>query len=91
MQNVEKIQLKDGHYEIPLPFKNNVGVVPNKKLQALARIGWLTKKLEKDHRLCDDYKVFMKELVAKGYACKVPAIRMNPKEVDAWYRPHHGV
>ena len=91
MQKVEKIQLKDGHYEIPLPFKNNVALVPNNKSQALARIGWLKKKLEKDHRLCGDYKVFMRELVAKGYARKVPAIQMNPKDADAWYIPHHGV
>lgn len=62
MQSAEKIQFKDGHYEIPLPFKNDHVLVPNNKHQALARIGWSKKRLEKDHRLCDDYKVFMRDV-----------------------------
>ena len=31
MQNAEKIYLKDGHNKIPLPFKNDVVLVPKSK------------------------------------------------------------
>ena len=66
MQNAEKIQLMDAHYKIPLPFKNGVVLVPKSKSQALVQIGWLKKRLENDPKLCDDYKVFMRELVAES-------------------------
>lgn len=57
MQNAEKIKFKDGHLEIP---------------QALAWNDWMKKKLMKDPQLRKDYEVFMRELVAIGYALKVP-------------------
>ena len=66
MQNAEKIQRMDAHYKIPLPFKNGVVLVPKSKSQALVQIGWLKKRLENDPKLCDDYKVFMRELVAES-------------------------
>ena len=66
MLNAEKIQLMDAHYKIPLPFKNGVVLVPKSKSQALVQIGWLKKRLENDPKLCDDYKVFMRELIAES-------------------------
>ena len=72
MQNAKKIQLNDGHYQIPLQFKDHVVAVPNNKQQALSRITWLKKRLENDPKFHDDYSAFMKELVDKGYARKVP-------------------
>ena len=91
MQNAEKIQFKFGPYEIPLPFKNPEALVPNNKSQALARVGWLKKRLEKDSKLSDDYRAFMSDLLAKGYARKVPPVQASPDEGKAWYKPHHGV
>ena len=91
MQNAKKIQLNDGHYQIPLPFKDHVVSVPNNKQQALSRITWLKKRLENDPKFHDDYSAFMKELVDKGYARKVPLDQKNDKSLDAWYIPHHGI
>ena len=91
MQNAEKIQFKFGHYEIPLPFKNPEALVPNNKSQALSRVGWLKKRLEKDSKLSDDYRAFMSDLLAKGYARKVPPVQASPDDGKAWYIPHHGV
>ena len=91
MQNAEKIQFKFGHYEIPLPFKNPEALVPNNKSQALTRVGWLKKRLEKDSKLSDDYRTFMSDLLAKGYARKVPPVQTSPDVGKAWYIPHHGV
>ncbi|XP_068734645.1 uncharacterized protein [Montipora capricornis] len=91
MENAEKIQFKEGHYEIPLPFKNHASLIPNNKSHALVRVEWLKRKLERDPKLCDDYQVVMKELLDKGYARKVPPDQLNPVEGSAWYIPHHGV
>ena len=91
MQNAEKTQFKEGHYEIPLPFKNHVSSIPNNKSHALVRVECLKRKVERDPKLCDDYQVFMKELLGKGYARKVPPDQLNHVEGSAWYIPHHGV
>jgi len=91
MQNAEKTQFKEGHYEIPLLFKNHVSSIPNNKSHALVQVECLKRKLERDPKLCDDYQVFMKELLDKGYARKVPPDQLNPVEGSAWYIPHHGV
>ena len=54
MQNAEKIQFKERHYEVPLPFKNHVSSIPNNKSHALVLVEWLKRKLERDPKLCDD-------------------------------------
>ena len=92
MQNAEEtVKLKDGHYQISLPFKDREASVPNNKSQALQRANWLKKKLERDPRLSEDYKTFMADIVAKGYARKVPLEQMNLQNGKVWYIPHHGV
>jgi len=44
----ESTLLKDGHYEIPLPFKDRRYPVPNNRIQAEQRASWLKKRLEKN-------------------------------------------
>ena len=47
MQNAEEtVKLKDGHYQISLPFKDREASVPNNKSQALQRANWLRKNLK---------------------------------------------
>ena len=92
MHNAEEtVKLKDGHYQIYLPFKDREASVPNKKSQILQRANWLKKKLERDQRLSEDYKTFMADIVAKGYARKVPLEQMNLEDGKVGYIPHHGV
>ena len=93
MESVEKsAELKDGHYEIALPFKNRQHPVPNNRVQVEQRAVWLKKKLEKDPKLLDDYKVFIRGIVAKGYAQRVPEHhRESACEGKTWFIPHHGV
>ena len=92
MQNAkETVKLKDSHYQICLPFKDNEASVPSNKSQALQRTNWLKKKLERDPRLYEDYKTFMADVVAKGYARKVPLEQMNLDNGKVWYILHHGV
>ena len=89
MKNAE-VELKDGHYQISLPFKDRVARVPNNNSQALRRASSLKKKLERDPKLCADNKAFMGDIVAKGYARKVPPDQTSPEEGKAWYIPTTG-
>ena len=42
----ESTLLKDGHYEIPLPFKDRQNPLPNNRIQAEQCASWLKKRLE---------------------------------------------
>ena len=49
MQIAEQtVELRNGHYQISLPFKDRQGPVPSNKAQAWQRTIWLKKKLERD-------------------------------------------
>ena len=49
MQIVEQtVELRSGHYQISLPFKDRQAPVHNNKAQAWQRAIWLKKKLERD-------------------------------------------
>ena len=88
----ESTLLKDGHYEIPLPFKDRQYTIPNNRIQAEQRASWLKKRLEKNPRLLDDYKAFVEDIVAKGYTQKVPPHqRESGYQGKTWFIPHHGV
>ena len=93
MESVEEsAELKDGHYEIALPFRNRQHPVPNNRVQAEQRSMWLKRTLVKNPKLLDDYKVFVRYIVAKGYAKRVPVHQKESAcEGKTWFIPHHGV
>ncbi|XP_063878734.1 uncharacterized protein LOC135110395 [Scylla paramamosain] len=84
-------QLKDGHYELPLPLKDDNVKLPNNKLLAEQRLKKLRAKLEKDNQHEGDYKVFMDDMITKGYAEVVPTKDLVRNDGKVWYIPHHGV
>ena len=56
IESVKKsVELKNGHYKIALPFKDVQRPVPNNRVQAEQRAIWLTKRLEKNPELLNDY------------------------------------
>ena len=94
IESVKKsVELKNGHYEIALPFKdvqrpNN----PNNRVQAERRLIWLKKRLQKNPELLNDYKGFVQDIVAKGYAQKVPEHSKESEcEGNTWFIPHHRI
>ena len=90
MKKVEKgTRLSDGHYEIPLPFRNENVVMPNNKSQVIKRADLQRKKMLKDPNYRKDYTTFMTDVIAKGYAEKV--LSHSAEEGKVWYIPHHGV
>lgn len=67
----------DGHYEKPLPFKEDKPDLPNNKGCAIHRLKCLEKRLKRDERYYRDYVDFMDETFARGDAERVP-----PEETD---------
>ncbi|XP_045076512.1 uncharacterized protein LOC121564685 isoform X2 [Coregonus clupeaformis] len=80
---------QDGHYEMPLPFKQDRPNLPNNKSCSVQRLRGLERRLKRDQKYCSDYMNSMKDIIARGDAEKVPEKELNNH--PAWYIPHHGV
>nr|XP_046184366.1 uncharacterized protein LOC124013855 [Oncorhynchus gorbuscha] len=84
------IRRKDnGHYEIPLPFKEERPNLPNNKTCAVHRLKCLERRLRRNKQCYKDYTAFMEETIACGDAENVSKEEINKH--PAWYIPHHGV
>ncbi|KAL1280039.1 hypothetical protein QQF64_014639 [Cirrhinus molitorella] len=82
-------QKKDGHFEIPLPFKGSgPPVLPNNKKLATIRLHHLKKKLKANKQYFDHYTTFMEEIIRRGDAEPAPPFSEGE---TVWYIPHHGV
>ncbi len=78
---------KEGHVEMPLPFKERPQL-PNNKQLAIVRLKHLKRKLEKNPKYREDYVRFMVSVFRDGDAEEA---EVTSKEGNAWYIPHHGV
>ena len=63
-------RMVSGHYELPVPFKNDDTTLPNNRYQALQRLEHLKKKFQRNLTFCSHYKEFMNTLMRNGYAKK---------------------
>lgn len=81
----------DGHYEIPLPFREDDIKLPNNKKLATYRLQRLKSRFGKDERYKEDYVKFMDEMIKKEHAEKVPPEEESVADGRTWYIPHHGV
>ncbi len=80
-----------GHYQMPLPFRDDNIMMPSNKKQAVLRAEWLKKKLVKNEDFHEDYTTFMHDIFYKNYARKIPSTFPPPKQGQVWYLPHHGI
>lgn len=48
----------------------------------MQRANWLKRKLKREPRLLEDYKVFMEDIVSKGYTRKVHLIRIASNKAE---------
>ena len=76
----------DGHYQLPLSFRNSKVDLPNNRWLAERRLQCLKKKLQKDEKLSTDYVAFVDNLFNKGYASESTGIQVS----SSWYNIHHG-
>lgn len=86
----EGIHMNDSHYEMPLPFKHGKPHLPNNRKLALHRLNHLRKKLESDERYRNHYFAFIRDIIDKGHAERVPVQTITASD-HVWYIPHHGV
>ena len=84
----EGTKLKDEHYQIPLPCKQEDVRLPCNKYQAAQRLLYLKRKFDKNEKFKADYIRFMEEIIAKGCTRKSTMTATSGK---TWYLLHHGV
>ena len=84
-------QRVDGHYEMPLPFKDENIKLPDNRKQALARLQKLKQRLKNDKKYHLDYSKFVSDTIDNGYAERVPEGELSLKDGRVWYLSHHGV
>ena len=87
----QSIQHHDGHYVIPLPFRNSQTKIPSNRDQALKRAVWQRKKMLRDENYRNDYVKFVNEMISKGHARKVLEDRLEVELGKVWYLPHYGI
>lgn len=85
------VSLKNGHYQIALPFKDEHPQIPNNRTQAEQRMTWLKKRLQKNPQFHKDYTQFVEDLLKKNHARKVPQDHLHVKNGKVRYIPHHSV
>lgn len=91
MEIVNKECVKDekGHYELPLPFRDNEVKLQNNRPCAIIRANSLKYKMLKDDNYYNQYKEYMDTMLKENYAEIVPKHEINNDKV--WYIPHFGV
>ncbi len=87
LKKVEEITHSDGHFQIPLPLKDETSL-PNNKHLAMKRYKGLMNRLARDDKYRADYMKFMEDLIDNGHAERVSEQELK---TDGWYIPHHGV
>ena len=78
-------EVVDGHYQVPLPFRCDDVIVPNNKDQAINRANRQNKKMLRDSQYRSDYVSFVNNIIAKGYAQRVPKELLMPIPGNMWY------
>lgn len=87
----ESTNINSGHYEISLPFKKEVNVLPNDYFMAVKRLQNLKSKLEKDSALKTMYTQAMNKYIEDGHAIKVSDSESHSGQPMTWYIPHQPV
>jgi len=76
----------DEHYQLRLPWKPGGPPLPDNHQQAVTRLSYLKRRLEKDPVLNAKYSAVIMEYLSKGYACKVD---YNENQTNVkWYLCH---
>lgn len=82
---------KDGHYYLPLPFRDKDPTFPDNYDMAAQRAWSLAKRMNRDSAYASEYMTFMESVLEKGYAEKVPPSQLQKCDGQVWHIPHHGV
>ena len=86
----DNIEIVDGKFQLPIPWKNGGPQLPNNYSMALKRFQSLLARL-KGERLFKQYDEQIKKLLDEGYAEFVPSTEINKNDGSVWYLPHRYV
>ena len=86
----DKVVFQDGHYELPIPWKDEVPVFPPNIYQAKTRLSSTLRRLKRTG-MYDRYDAEMQKMITSGYAEKVPDDELIRTDGKLWYLPHHPV
>ena len=78
----------DGHFELPIPFRDEKPQFPNSEEMARKRLGSLRKRLARDAELHRRYHESLQGLLDDGYAEEVPEDELSRADGKVWYLPH---
>lgn len=87
----QSVELVSGHYQVGLPWRHHPPCIPNNRLLAVRRLGYLKRRLQKDQELFEKYKTSINEYIDKGYATRVPQDEVEQRDNVVCYLPHHPV
>ncbi|XP_073728111.1 uncharacterized protein [Misgurnus anguillicaudatus] len=76
-----------GHYEMPLPFKQRPFLPDNREL-AIVRLNHLSRKFSKEEKYKSDYITYMNDIIERG---DVEIVNDDGTNGEKWYIPHHGI
>ena len=86
----ESLVLKNGHYEMKLPFREDV-LLPDNISQAKQRLLSLRRKMKSNAVFSKDYNDFMNKVLSNNFAEVVPEDEVTRADGRVWYIPHHGL
>ena len=81
---------EDGHYTIPIPWRQEWLNFPDNKFVAQRRLDSTVRKLERTG-LMEKYDENMQTMLNDGYAEPVPECDLDLSDGSVWFLPHHPV
>ena len=87
LMNTE-VCMVDGHYQLPLPFRDKDISFPNNRWLAEKRAESLKRRFIRDPKFHEEYSNFIGGMISKGQARIVKSHYMPG---SSWFIPHHGV
>ena len=87
----QSLQRVGDHFQVALPWQEELPYLPNNKPMAEQRLQLLKKRLLKDGELLMKYRSTMQEYIVKGHAQRVQREELDVRDRQVWYLPHHPV
>ena len=83
--------LRNGHYQLPLPWRFKSPCLPNNRDVAVRRMRFLERRFQKDASLFEKYRSTVEDYISRGHARRVPDDQVYVDDKPLWYLPHHPV
>ena len=87
----DSTKMVDGHYEVPMLWKDPDSTLPNNRFTAEKRFLFLEKRLRSHPELYEQYNGTMKDYMQKGYSRMLTPVEEKQTTPRTWYLPHHPV